>query len=61
MEEKLRLPSDRRSGKDRRIFYSWEYSRSEGNEKRSGKERRSGIERRRDWTRVSGEWASVLR
>ncbi len=42
--------ADRRSGVDRRIFYSLDYFVGGGHEKRSGGDRRSGIERRRSWT-----------
>ncbi|MDJ0876664.1 MAG: hypothetical protein QNJ48_05205 [Desulfobacterales bacterium] len=43
--------SDRRSGVERRVFYSLVYFASGGHEKRSGRERRSGIERRRSWAK----------
>ncbi len=41
--------TDRRSGVDRRVFYSLDYFVGGGREKRSGEDRRSGIERRRFW------------
>lgn len=43
--------TDRRSGVDRRKFYSVDYFLSGGQERRSGGDRRSGIERRRSWAR----------
>ena len=58
MTEKLRLPFDRRSGKDRRVAYDLEYFQKGGVERRRGKERRSGNERRKGWVTVS-EWSSV--
>ena len=58
MEQKIRLPFDRRSGGDRRKSYRLGYFMDGGAERRSSSERRSGIERRADWIRVS-EWSSV--
>ena len=58
MEQKIRLPFDRRSGEDRRMICRLEYFMEGGIERRSGKERRSGIERRADWVSVS-EWSSA--
>jgi hypothetical protein len=50
-EKRNRCFADRRSGVDRRKFYSIDYFLSGGREKRSGKDRRSGIDRRRSWSR----------
>jgi hypothetical protein len=50
-EKRNRCFADRRSGVDRRKFYSIDYFVSGGIEKRSGGDRRSGIERRRSWSR----------
>jgi hypothetical protein len=58
MEQKIRLPFDRRSGEDRRKTYRLGYFVEGGVERRSGKERRSGAERRADWVRVS-EWSGA--
>ena len=58
MTKKIRLPFDRRSGKDRRGAYDLEYSLKGGVERRSGIERRSGNERRKGWLMVS-EWSSI--
>lgn len=51
VEKRSRCFADRRSGVDRRIFYSIDYFVSGGQERRSGGDRRSGIERRRSWVR----------
>jgi len=55
MTEKLRLPFDRRSGKDRRETINRRYVRDEG-ESRRGKERRTRQERRKDWVKVT-KWS----
>ncbi len=51
VEKRNRCFADRRSGVDRRVFYSLDYFVGGGHEKRSGQERRSGIERRRSWAK----------
>jgi len=60
MDDKLRLPFDRRSGKDRRVMINRRYSREVGVERRSGKERRARGERRKDWVKVT-KWSSRLK
>ncbi len=51
VEKRNRCFADRRSGVDRRVFYSIDYFIGGGQERRSGADRRSGIERRRSWTK----------
>ncbi len=51
VEKRNRCFADRRSGVDRRIYYSIDYFVSGGRERRSGGDRRSGIERRRNWAK----------
>lgn len=51
VEKRNRCFADRRSGVDRRKFYSIDYFTNGGRERRSGVERRSGIERRRSWAK----------
>jgi hypothetical protein len=58
MDQKIRLPFDRRSGEDRRRTYRLGYFSEGGIERRTGKERRSGIDRRADWVSVS-EWSGI--
>ena len=52
VEKRNRYYADRRSGVDRRAFYSIDYFIAGGQERRSGSDRRSGIERRRSWSQV---------
>jgi len=59
MREKLRLPFDRRSGRERRVIVNRRYVREEG-ERRSGKERRTRGERRGDWVRLN-KWSSRIK
>ena len=49
---------ERRSGKDRRRFFSVKGFFYRGKERRKSEERRSGIERRDGWIRIS-KWSSV--
>lgn len=51
VEKRNRCFADRRTGVDRRKFYSIDYFISGGQENRSGGDRRSGFERRRFWAR----------
>ena len=56
--DSMRMPFDRRSGKERRQIYNRGYFRYGGDERRSGKERRCGTERRKDWVKTS-KWSSA--
>jgi hypothetical protein len=59
MPEVLRRFRERRTGKDRRRFFSLDRFLYRGPEKRkASKDRRSQGERRRDWIRT-GKWSSV--
>lgn len=51
VEKRSRCFADRRTGVDRRVFYSIDYFVGGGQERRSGNDRRSGMERRRSWAR----------
>jgi hypothetical protein len=51
VEKRNRCFADRRSGVERRVFYSIDYFIAGGQERRSGVDRRSGIERRRAWSK----------
>ena len=51
VEKRNRCFADRRSGVERRVFYSIDYFFAGGPERRSGADRRSGIERRRAWSK----------
>jgi hypothetical protein len=55
---RVRLPFDRRSGRDRRKAYRLGFLLKGGVERRSGKKRRARNERRQGWVRV-GKWCSV--
>lgn len=56
--EKIRLPFDRRSGKDRRKSQKLAHFLNGGSERRKTREQRSESERRGEWERV-GKWSSV--
>ncbi|MBL0716282.1 MAG: hypothetical protein JJV98_21590 [Desulfosarcina sp.] len=58
-EKRNRCFADRRSGVERRKFYSIDYFMSGGKEKRAGDDRRSGIERRKFWERDG--WPCIAR
>jgi hypothetical protein len=58
MEQRIRLPFDRRCGEDRRKMYEISYFSGGGAERRKGHERRSGQDRRADWVSVS-EWSGI--
>jgi hypothetical protein len=58
MDQRIRLPFDRRCVEERRKTYTLRYFLEGGAERRSGSERRSGIDRRADWVSVS-EWSSI--
>lgn len=56
--ERIRLPFDRRSGRDRRRSQKLAYFLNGGPERRKTREQRSENERRGEWERVS-KWSSV--
>jgi hypothetical protein len=56
--DRIRLPFDRRSGKDRRKTQKLAHFLNGGSERRKTKEQRSAEERRGEWERV-GKWSSV--
>lgn len=58
MAEKIRLPFDRRSGKDRRRSRKHSYFLTGGSERRKKTEQRSEEERRQDWDRIN-KWSSI--
>lgn len=58
MTERIRLPFDRRSGKERRNSRNLSYFLSGGSERRRRKEQRTGQERRDEWARIN-EWSSI--
>jgi hypothetical protein len=58
MDMRIRMPYDRRSGRDRRKVYNRRYFLKGGVERRSGEDRRTGEERRSDWTKLT-RWSSV--
>jgi hypothetical protein len=58
MDMRIRMPYDRRSGRDRRKVYNRRYFLKGGVERRSGEDRRTGGERRSDWTKLT-RWSSV--
>lgn len=58
MDQRIRLPFDRRSGEDRRKAYKLGYFLEGGAERRRGDERRSGMDRRAGWVSVS-EWSGI--
>ena len=58
MFESKRASSERRSGKDRRRFFSLDRFRYKGPERRIQKDRRFELERRDGWVRIS-RWSSV--
>jgi hypothetical protein len=58
MAQKIRLPFDRRSGKDRRKSRRYGYSLTGGSERRKEIEQRSEGERRQDWDRIN-KWSSI--
>jgi len=58
MAENIRLPFDRRSGKERRKSHRLSYFLNGGSERRKTREQRSDRERREEWARVN-KWSSV--
>jgi hypothetical protein len=58
MAQKIRLPFDRRSGKDRRKSQKLSYFLGGASERRKGREQRSEEERRQDWDRIN-KWSSI--
>ena len=58
MVEKIRLPFDRRSGRERRNTQKLFHFLNGDSERRKGKEQRTGEERRDEWARVN-QWSSV--
>ena len=58
MFESERASSERRSGKNRRRFFSLNRFHYKGPERRVQKDRRSQLERRDGWVRID-RWSSV--
>ena len=58
MSESERASPERRSGKNRRRFFSWHRLFYRGPDRRILKDRRSQLERRDGWVRIS-RWSSV--
>ena len=58
MFEIKRASSERRSGKDRRRFFSLRRFRFKGSERRLQQEQRSKLERRDGYVKI-GKWSSV--
>jgi len=58
MADRIRLPFDRRCGRDRRKAQTIAYFLNGGSERRVNRERRSNEERRGEWERIN-RWSSV--
>ena len=56
--DKIRLPFDRRSGRERRNTQKLAHFLNGGPERRKGREQRSVEERRDQWARIN-KWSSV--
>jgi len=58
MYEIKRAPAERRSGKDRRSFFSLRRFHYKGPDRRDRQDRRSRLERRDGYVKI-GKWSSV--